>query len=235
MNKLPETIHESWHPYLQFLFDDKKMEMMRTGILVNDPFYPAPTDIFNVFKMPLDKIKVVILGQDPYSKGEAIGYSFAVSKATPLPRSLRIIKEEIINSKVERDSHTNIDSDSWKTLQHWRQQGIFLLNAALTVEKLNPDSHTNTWHWFTREVIKIISNKVGPIWLMWGSKAKAFNTYVIEAGYPWKKDLGHNLIFEAAHPAAETYPNAKVKFTGCNHFNLCNRELKKSNKTIINW
>ena len=113
MEQIPKTIHESWHPYLQVLFDDHKMIMLKTKILTGERFYPAPTDIFNVFKMPMQTIKVVILGQDPYiNKNEAIGYAFSVPslKNVETPPSLKVIKNEIISSSVERDTKTNIDT-----------------------------------------------------------------------------------------------------------------------------
>jgi len=245
MAKIPDVVHESWHKYLQPLFDDPKMDLLNTDILLRTAFYPAPEHIFRVFSMPFDKVKVVILGQDPYSRGEAIGYSFAVAEATKMPASLEIIRKEIISSKVERDSYINIDSPKWKTLQHWRQQGIFLLNAALTVEVRNPDSHLGYWHWFTRDVIKIISTYNNPVWIFWGSKARAFKEFVTnktdysvadfdaKIEFPRRKEMNYYMM--GNHPAAEAYPDSKYKFTGCNHFNICNDILKAQGKTIINW
>lgn len=224
---IPVIINESWHELLQPLFNDPKMIRIKDEVLPNCKFYPEASRIFQVFAMPIDKIKVVILGQDPYSKGEAIGYSFAVNPPTKIPPSLEIIRKEIINSKVERDSNTPIDSDRWRTLAGWRQQGVFLLNTALTVERLNPGSHSMIWEWFTNKVIKIISTQASPIWLLWGAKAKGYKSII-----PTEKTV---YILEADHPAAETYPGSKYKFSGCNHFNLCNKLLKSKHQNIINW
>lgn len=247
MERIPDTIHKSWHPYLQKLFDNKKMGLMRDNILPRHKFYPANSDIFNVFKMPLDKIKVVILGQDPYPKGEGIGYAFAVNSDTTIPPSLRIIRNEVIESKVERQQDL-VDSLEWKTLKHWRQQGIFLLNAALTVEANSSGSHGGHWQWFTKEVINTISNTVKPLWMLWGAKAIGLRDYIsgakcivrdMEIEVPVEVAIGHdniNYILEAAHPMAEGYDsNTKYKFTGCNHFNLCNKILKVKQQSIINW
>ena len=97
--RIPGIIHPSWHEHLQPLFNDRKMNLIRDQILSNPHlFYPATENIFRIFAMPLDKIKVVIIGQDPYSKGEAIGKAFAVNENTPIPPSLKIIKDEIMNS-----------------------------------------------------------------------------------------------------------------------------------------
>jgi uracil-DNA glycosylase len=228
---IPPIIHESWHEHLQPLFNDHKMILINTKVLPEcHKFYPSGPDIFRVFAMPLDKIKVVILGQDPYPNGEAIGYSFAVNRATKLPASLKIIKNEIINSGVERDTFINIDTERWRELSHWRQQGVFLLNAALTVQAKVSGSHVGQWQWFTREVIKIISKEVTPVWMLWGAKAKVYKQTIKNA-----EIFLVNEILEADHPAAETYPGSTSKFTGCNHFNLCNKALKEHNQTIINW
>lgn len=239
MEKIPDIVHESWHLYLQPLFDDSKMIQLKYHILPTHRFYPAPEDVFKVFAMPINKIKVVMLGQDPYSKGEAIGLAFAVDRKTPIPGSLEVIRKEIIRSKVERDTGTNIDSDKWRELTHWTRQGVFLLNSALTVEWRNPSSHINYWQWFTREIVKIISAGavVKPVWLMWGAKAKGFIGNI--NGY-WKyrgefKGVEYNYVLEADHPAAELYPEGRGKFTGCDHFNLCNQILKHKKQNIINW
>lgn len=241
MTNIKEKIHESWHPHVAHLFQDKKMQMILDDVLPSAKYYPSEENIFNVFRMPLDRIKVVALGQDPYAKGEAIGYAFAVDEKTPIPVSLNIVRNEIINSKVERDTSVNIDSDRWRTLFHWRQQGVFLLNAALTVEAMNSGSHTGQWMWFTREIVHIISRHNNPIWLLWGSKAQGFRDYIekklifSETFKP--QNLNElNMVLECPHPAAEAYDKDTIyKFSGCNHFNLCNKILKAQGKSIINW
>lgn len=239
--KIPEIIHESWHKHLQPLFDDPKMLLLKKMLFSPDSIksYPAKENIFRVFRMPLDKIKVVLLGQDPYPNGEAIGYAFAVDEKTKIPASLDIIRKEVINSGVERDTKTNIDASKWRELAHWRQQGVFLLNAALTVEARNQNSHVGQWSWFTREVIKIISlycpNR--PIWILWGSKAKS-NKGFIHSYYTWQGNIiagNYSYVLEGNHPAAEAYPNSPYKFSGCNHFKICNEILKAKKQSPINW
>lgn len=247
MEKIPDIIHPSWHEYLQPLFDDKKMLLIKNQVLPRCKFYPESDKIFRVFNMPVQDIKVVILGQDPYFNGSANGFAFAVNQQTMLPKSLQIIKNEIINSQVERDTYVNIESAKWRTLSHWNQQKIFLLNTALTVEVGIAGSHTGQWQWFTREVIKVISKVSRPVWLLWGSKAKSYKDYILHGVVVKNSESAidqyrsaiitdkSNPILEADHPAAESYPNSKFKFSGCNHFNLCNHILKLRDKTIINW
>jgi uracil-DNA glycosylase len=240
MEQIPDKIHESWHPYLQKLFDDPKMKMLKYDILMKTRFYPKPEDMFNVFKMPLQAIKVVILGQDPYiNKGEAIGYAFAIPPTTKTTPTLRTIKEEIVDTRVERLASVSIDSPEWKELKHWRQQGIFLLNSALTVKVGESATHLGYWSWFTREIMKTISlhSDKKPVWLLWGAKAKAFKGF-IHNYYGWNnKYMGddYNYVLEANHPAADSHPDSHYKFRGCNHFSLTNEILKYKKETIINW
>jgi uracil-DNA glycosylase len=250
MEKIPEVIHQSWHPYLQPLFDDPKMIMLKNLVSSTKRIYPAKEYIFRVFKKPIDQIKVVILGQDPYSRGEAIGYSFAVDRSKAMPASLAIIHNEIKNSKAEIQSNI-FETANWRELKHWRDQGVFLLNAALTVEALGAGSHTQMWEWFTKRIVNTIASVQPCIWLLWGAKAKAYKSIIgnqhivrtidIDGKLVAAMDINKvkqqssNIILEADHPAAETYPGSKYKFTGCNHFVICNQILKLKGQSIINW
>lgn len=237
--KLPDIIHSSWEKHLLPLFNDNRMKLIKYEILTKVKFYPAKENMFNVFKMPLDKIKVVCIGQDPYAHGEAIGYAFAVDPKAQLPGSLRVIRNEIISSNTLRSSSMPIDTDAWKPLVHWRQQGIFLFNAALTVEPGKSNSHMDYWTWFAREVVRIISvnTTTKPVWLLWGSKAKSFRKDITmyEQWNNAYRGSEYNYILEADHPAAELYKASKYKFSGCNHFNICNEILLKKGQPIINW
>ncbi len=160
---LPKVIHESWTDVLTPLFEDIKMQMILDTIS-KDKYYPAKENVFKVFAIPMDKIKVVILGQDPYSKGEATGLAFGARSTGYMPASIKIIREEILRSI------TNLAKDmfytaEWQTLNHWWKQGVFLYNSALTVEAGFPDSHTDIWQWFTRVIINTISVKIKPVWI----------------------------------------------------------------------
>lgn len=246
MEKIPDIIHPSWHNYLQPLFDDSKMRLIKNSILVKCKFYPAPSQIFRVFSMPLDEIRVVILGQDPYPNGEANGLAFAVNETTKIPASLNIIFKEI-ESEGLKSGFYDSDIKHYRTLEGWSEQGIFLLNTALTVEAKNSGSHAGIWQWFTRQVVKIISENNPCIWMLWGAKAQSFKDY-IKNYYLAKKIVVSeeesttinipkgNYILEAPHPAKETYPGfSGAKFSGCNHFKLCNEILSYQKKPIINW
>lgn len=242
--EIPAIVHPSWHTYLQPLFDDFKMTKIRDQILTKVQFRPDPQNIFRVFSMPLEDIKVVILGQDPYPDERSIGLSFAVNTKSAIPSSLDVIAKEL------RREFPNQGTTTDRTLQNWVDQGVFLLNSALTVEKSMPGSHTGIWEWFTKEVVNIISSSNPCIWLLWGAKAQGFKSCIFNGMVASKKNITeefgefvkgkyndahlYNYILEAPHPQAERYGNAK-KFTGCDHFILCNEVLSKLGKSIINW
>lgn len=239
MEKIPDIIHESWHELLQPLFDDPKMDIIKTKLLPYCKFYPEAAHIFRVFEMPIDEVKVVVLGQDPYFNGSAIGYAFAVSEKSPVPKSLDIILKEVIQPTTSEEFvDFKLKNPNWKTLQHWRDQGVFLLNSALTVEIGEAGSHLGQWMWFTREVIRKLSQHHTMIWILWGSKAQGFREYIADKRFWLKREVetvdAYNWILEAPHPAAGSYGNPK-RFEGCNHFKLCNEILDAKKKEFINW
>lgn len=245
MEKLPSIIHESWHPFLQPIFDESPdLERIRDLILPNCTYFPEMKNIFRVFSMPMQDIKVVILGQDPYPiKGDAIGYAFAVD-GNKFPASLRIIQNEIfmeIEKGLSIDEslychYTNSDethfAPEWRSLEHWTKQGVFLLNTALTVEQGKAGSHIKYWEMFTWKVIRIIAREVAPIWMLWGRKAQEVITIIQSENY---YSNVQNVILEAPHPAAEAYAGGHAGFYGCNHFTIVNEILIKQNKQVINW
>ena len=132
-----EIIDKSWIPVLSQLHQEP-LKSLYEELLPNISYQPLKEDIFRVFEMPVNKIKVVILGQDPYpTPGDAVGLAFATRAERKLPASLRIIIQEIgesVYSFSREDFKPTYDDSDWKTLDHWRKQGVFLLNTALTVE-----------------------------------------------------------------------------------------------------
>lgn len=250
--KIPKIIHESWHEYLQPLFDEPKMGMIIETINAA-PFHPKKADVFRVFSMPIDQIKVVILGQDPYPNGEATGLAFGVRPDKNTPTSLKIIKNEVMNTLYDKNHDTMFSTVSypslveWKTLEHWHNQGVFLLNTALTVKDKSASSHLMIWQWFTRRVVDIISEKQPSVWLLWGVKAQGYKSYINElitiknnsddAGmFTQALEVSTNYVLEAPHPAAEAYdPDRTPRFTGCDHFSLCNKILKIKGQEPIKW
>jgi uracil-DNA glycosylase len=170
---LKSIFHPTWYkelaPFMESEEIDKILHTLRDRAnSFNTKIYPKFSDTFNVFKEPLDSYKVVILGQDPYhTEGMAIGYSFAVPQDKPAPPSLKNIIEEV---ELEYDTLL-LTYDS--TLKAWRDQGVLLLNTALTVERGRPGSHLSLWKPFTQEVIAVMERTIKPLYLVLGKKAEA--------------------------------------------------------------
>jgi uracil-DNA glycosylase len=182
--------------------------------------YPPGNFIFNAFdKTPFSKIKVVILGQDPYhGAGQAHGLSFSVQDGIALPPSLQNIFKEL-------QSDTGIPISPVGNLTKWANQGVFLLNASLSVRASEPMSHAKIgWAEFTDAVIKAISqHKKGIIFLLWGKFAQE-KQYLLDAS--------KNFILKAAHPSPLSAHNG---FFGCRHFSKTNELLIKQGIHPIDW
>lgn len=231
MNHIPSIIHESWHKHLSDVFlHDEGLIKLNTEILPYQQFYPERQNIFTVFQMPMDKIKVVILGQDPYPNfAQANGLAFAVNEHIKMPKSLEIIQRELNNEELyQEDKYA--DPRQWKTLIPWWHQGVFLFNTALTVEANNIGSHITYWENFCNTVIKAIATEHMPIWLLWGARAKSYRKLIQSCEVFCVND-----ILEAAHPASESYPNSKGGFYGCGHFLKANELLIEKGQQAINW
>ena len=183
--------------------------------------YPKPKDIFKAFSLtPFSKVKVVILGQDPYhGDGQAHGLCFSVPEQVIVPPSLKNIYKEI-------ESDLNVKKDfSNGNLESWAKQGVFLLNAILSVVANTPASHKGKgWEEFTDTVIKTISDRHEHIvFMLWGNYAKNKKVLI---------DKNKHLILEAPHPSPFSVHSG---FFGCKHFSKCNEYLKTHNKKEINW
>ena len=244
-----EIIDKSWIPVLSQLHQEP-LKSFYEELLPNISYQPLKEDIFRVFEMPVNKIKVVILGQDPYpTPGDAVGLAFATRAERKLPASLRIIIQEIGESVYyfsREDFKPTYDDSDWKTLDHWRKQGVFLLNTALTVETGKAGSHIKYWEEFTKKVIQYISVQNPCLWLLWGAKVQKFIPSIKSCPFMVKgynkttiQDIpannDYNYILTAPHPAAETYLGGKAGFYGSNHFVLVNKILKKNKLKQINW
>jgi uracil-DNA glycosylase len=182
--------------------------------------YPPKELIFNAFeKCPLDKVKVVILGQDPYhDEGQAHGLCFSVNSGVKLPPSLVNIFKEI-----ERNYGTALPTDG--ELTRWAAQGVLLLNATLTVEAHQAGSHQGKgWERFTDAVIKYLAaEKCGVVFLLWGASAQKKSAFI---------DGERHLVLKSAHPSPLSVYRG---FIGNEHFLQANAYLKNTNKSEIIW
>ncbi len=183
--------------------------------------FPQSKLVFNAFnKTPFDKLRVVILGQDPYhNPGQAHGLSFSVPVGTKPPRSL-------INIFIEIQSDIGVEMPlEYGNLTHWADQGVLLLNAFLTVRLNEPASHAKIgWMYFTDAVIKKISdNKKGIIFLLWGNFAQQKQALI---------DENKHFLLKAAHPSPFS---ANKGFFGCRHFSKTNELLIQQGYSPIDW
>ncbi|MBE6208183.1 MAG: uracil-DNA glycosylase [Rikenellaceae bacterium] len=182
--------------------------------------YPRGSNIFRAFdKCPLDKLKVVIIGQDPYhGPGQAHGLCFSVAEGVPHPPSLQNIFKE-----VAADIGTPIPVSG--NLDRWAEQGVLLLNAVLTVREHEAASHAGKgWEQFTDAVVrKIAERKQGVVYLLWGSYAQRKGAIA---------NPTQNCILKAVHPSPLS---AYRGFLGCKHFSKANEYLISTGQTPINW
>ncbi|MBP5636755.1 MAG: uracil-DNA glycosylase, partial [Bacteroidales bacterium] len=214
---------ESWKRALQSEFDKPYfaglVSFLHGEKAAGKLIYPPGGQIFRAFELtPVDKVKVVILGQDPYHNPEqAMGLSFSVPAGVPAPPSLKNIFKEIEND-------LGIHMSGSPDLTPWARQGVLLLNAMLTVQAGAPASHRGKgWEQFTDAVIKYISDNCnGVVFLLWGGFARNKRDLI---------DTSRHFILEAAHPS----PLAGGAFFGCRHFSRTNEILINEHKTPINW
>ncbi|MDO4435779.1 MAG: uracil-DNA glycosylase [Cardiobacteriaceae bacterium] len=211
----PEWKSALWNEFSQPYFADIKSALLHAkqqGAII----YPPNRMIFHAFdKTPLSKVRVVILGQDPYhGEGQAMGLSFSVPKGIKIPPSLRNIYQELARTMphFQMPQHGDLTS--------WTEQGVLLLNASLTVEAGKAGSHAKLgWQYFTDAVIRTISEqKEGVVFMLWGNFAKSKAL--------WIDETKHHIL-TAVHPS----PLAGGKFIGCNHFAIANQILNPP----INW
>ena len=201
-------------PYYKELFEKVGQEYQQRKI------FPAPDDIFNAFHFtPLDEVKVVILGQDPYhNDGQAHGLCFSVKPEVEVPPSLVNIYQEL-----HEDCGCEIPNNGY--LEKWAKQGVLMLNTVLTVRAHQANSHRGMgWEEFTDAAIRVLNEQDRPIvFLLWGRPAQM------------KKSMLNNpkhLILEAPHPSPLS---ANRGFFGCRHFSKTNEFLKSHGLEPIDW
>lgn len=228
-----EEVAKLYPPTWEEVFENATNEIRDISQILNEqeinygPYFPLKKDIFNAFYYTqLSKVKVVILGQDPYHQSifvdgknlpRSAGMSFSVRKEDSIPSSLQNIYTELSNSVFgfNRPNHGD--------LTHWAVQGVLMLNACLTVKPGKPGSHGDIWLGFINRVFKAIAmSNPRCIYLLWGKEVQKLR--------PMLGDK--SIVLEAAHPSGLS---ANRGFYGCNHFVLVNEYLVKQGKTGINW
>ncbi len=223
MSSLYPEINSEWKNVLSDEFDKPYFQQIFKQIdneSLNFPVYPPRNLIFNAFnKTPFSKVSVVIIGQDPYhGPGQAHGLCFSVPDGIRKPPSLvNIFKEIHADLGLPVPTHGN--------LEKWTTQGVFLLNATLTVRENKAGSHQKFgWETFTNQVIRVLSEKKNDlIFLLWGNFAQAKRVFIDESKHH---------ILSAAHPSPLSAYNG---FFGCRHFSKTNEILVKTGKRQIDW
>lgn len=221
MDKIPT----SWNEFFQVI--QNKDYSIRLHKFLDDEYanyvcYPPRNLLFNAFKLtPLEKVKVVIIGQDPYHEpGQAMGLSFSVPETVKIPPSLVNIYKEIGD-----EYDTSLDGKSGD-LTRWAVQGVLLLNARLSVRQGIPKSHDiKEYKMFLQEVLEVIDKQNKPIvFMLWGGLARELKKYLHNPSH---------LVLECAHPSPMS-ANQGGWFKN-NHFRLANEYLKKNKTSPIDW
>lgn len=218
------ALHESWKAPLLREFEADYMAQLRSFLMAEraagKQIFPKGSEWFRALDLtPLDEVRVVILGQDPYhGPGQAHGLCFSVKPGVPPPPSLNNIYKELASDLgIARPRHG--------FLEHWAHQGVLLLNAVLTVERASAASHQGKgWERFTDAVIRLVNAKETPVvFMLWGAYAQKKAAFV---------DTGRHLVLKAAHPSPLSAHNG---FLGCRHFSQCNAFLESKGLTPIDW
>ncbi|TAH04795.1 MAG: uracil-DNA glycosylase [Sphingobacteriales bacterium] len=218
-------LEASWLTFLHPEFETEYMQNLRQFLYQQQQngtiIYPQNNTIFKAFELtPINNVKVVILGQDPYhGPGQAHGLSFSVQKGVSTPPSLKNIYKELVNDVLGFKNPPHGD------LTYWAQQGVLLLNSTLTVEANKPGSHQKAgWQNFTNEVIKTISNqKQNVVFILWGKFAQAQATLI---------DTKKHCVIQSAHPSPFS---AHRGFLGSKPFSKTNNYLRKNGLKEIDW
>lgn len=216
-------IEPSWHEVLRDEFEKPYFAGLVQFVKLqyaNFVCYPPGKLIFNAFNQcPFDKVKVVLIGQDPYHEpGQAQGLCFSVGDGVKFPPSLRNIFAEI-------QSDLGIDVPQSGDLTRWAKQGVLLLNATLTVREHAAGSHQNMgWETFTDEVIRKVSEgRENVVFLLWGSYAQSKAKLI---------DASRHCVLKSAHPSPLS---AYRGFFGNHHFSICNQYLQQHGMEPIQW
>jgi len=221
-----QDIVGDWDMFFEDIFDNKSvranLNALNQRYLKKHPkIYPEQKNVFRAFKeCPYSKLSVVVILQDPYHDGNATGIGLANPEgSTSFSPSLRIVKDTIT-----RTVYNNHDFDFNPNLLNWANQGILLINAALTVEEGNPLSHMTLWARFTELFLTKLSQvNCGLIYCLWGKEANRYS-YLINGET--------NTILRSSHPVSSIYRGIPWD---CNHFVMINDQLKKFNNMSIIW
>jgi uracil-DNA glycosylase len=217
-------LHDSWRAPLAPLFASPGMQALKSFLAAERAagkrIYPRPSEWFAALdSTPLENVRVVILGQDPYhGPGQAHGLAFSVQPGVRVPPSLSNIYKEL-------SSDLGVAPARHGHLAHWARQGVLLLNSVLTVEDGQAASHQGKgWEGFTDAVVALVNDRAEPaVFLLWGSHAQKKAARV---------DAARHLVLKAPHPSPLSAHNG---FFGCRHFSQANAFLQSKGMATVDW
>ena len=229
-NQMKVTIEPTWAKHVEGEFE--KSYFVELTAFVKKEYqdgtvYPHHKNIFRAFDLcPFEKVKVVILGQDPYHGArQANGLAFSVDEDTKIPPSLQNIFKEIENDLGTSSLNARSHAQRSGNLERWAKQGVLLLNATLTVRAGSAGSHQERgWELFTDAAVRALSEeREHLVFMLWGNYAKAKGAHI---------DRSKHLVLEAPHPSPFS---AASGFLGCRHFSRANEYLLGNGETPIDW
>ena len=224
MSETSVKLEDSWKQALAGEFAAPYMASLKSVLLEEKQhgkvIFPRGSEYFHALDLtPLGKVKVVILGQDPYhGPGQAHGLCFSVQPGVPAPPSLVNIYKEL-----KRD--LNIDIPNHGYLQSWADQGVLMLNTTMTVERANANAHKDKgWQFFTDRIIEVVSQQQPHlVFMLWGAHAQSKQKLI---------DATKHLVLTSVHPSPLS---AYRGFLGCGHFSRTNKFLEQNGETPIEW
>jgi len=217
------TLEKNWSEKLSSRFTQEYKKELFSWLekeYATKTIFPPKEKVFNALNLvPVNDVKVVIIGQDPYHEpGQAHGLSFSVEEGVNLPPSLQNIYKEI-------NSDLGVPISKSGNLTCWAKQGVLLLNTVLTVRRGQANSHQNKgWETFTSKIIELLNNRETPIvFMLWGNSAKKIGEKITNTNH---------FILKSAHPSPLSAYNG---FFGCKHFSKANEFLKNKGFNEIDW
>jgi len=243
---LEEIIGESWAKVIGSEFQKEYMQKLSAGLRQTREnklkvIYPESEDVFKALKLcPFDKVKVVIIGKEPYYQGNADGLAFSYKKGERKGQGVQSL--DVILDEIENDVYAGFNVNKDYELEYLAKQGVLLLNAVLTVEKNKPDSHANVgWQQFTSAIIMHILGRIGPkVFMLWGKDAQL----IYHEASKFQTIFSDVFLLKAYHPAydlhkRDSFGRITVKypdgFTGCRHFSKANTFLLANQIGAIDW
>lgn len=232
-------VADDWRPVVDGFFRSEAGRQLGSFIqarLASGAIIYPPHPLRALALTPLARVKVVVLGQDPYhGPGQAEGLAFSVAPGVRPPPSLRNVFKEIARDPLLPKKAPPMPGDG--SLVRWAQQGVLLLNACFTVEEGQPASHAQRgWEALTTALVELVAMKEGPVvFMLWGAHAQAKQGLIAASAAASQRAKAAHLVLTANHPSPLSALRPPNPFLGCGHFGLANAFLMQQQQTPIDW